>query len=179
MKGSKRGARTARTLRTVPRPQLVVFVGGRDAADAWMATALFAMLADADRARPVLAAHLPDARLLSEPMVALREAGCDASGVVIRQPNAALFASAGLVVTMGTSSRRDLLAGTPQRNREHWWVPAALGVDSRERARLARDLIRSRVAMLVNMEGWGRPDLSRDTARVTRPRRTVDVLAAL
>lgn len=179
MNGSKRVAKTTRAVRSSARPLSVVFVGGRNTGDAWMATALFAMLADADRARPVLAAHLPDARILSEPIAALREAGCDATAVVVRQPDADLFASADLVVTTGTSSQRDLLAAIPQHQREHWWVPDALGADPGERARHARDLIRSRVAMLVNMEGWARADLSREKARVTRPPSTVEVLAGL
>jgi protein-tyrosine-phosphatase len=117
--------------------------------------------------------------MLSEAIAALRESECDASAVVVRKPSAALFASADLVVTIGTTYRRDLLTATPQHRREHWLIPGRLGADAREHAHLARDLIRSRVAMLVCIQGWGRADLSRDTARVTRPRRTVELVATL
>jgi hypothetical protein len=37
-------------------------------------------------------------------------------------------------------------------------------------ARTLRDLLRARVAMLVFSEGWGRPEMSREDARVTRAR---------
>lgn len=158
--------------------QTVVFTSG-DAGHAWMATALFAMLADSERARPVLAASTPSARILYEALAAVREAGCDPSAVIVREPSASLFASADLVVTMGSTYRRELLAHTPHHRREHWLVPEVLGADAFERARLARDLIRSRVAMLVFMEGWGRPGLSREAARATRPRRTAEMQAAL
>lgn len=158
--------------------QTVVFTSG-DAGHAWMATALFAMLADSERARPVLAASMPSARILYEALAAVREAGCDASDVIVREPSASLFASADLVVTMGSTYRRELLVDTPHHRREHWLVPEVLGADTFERARLARDLIRSRVAMLVFMEGWGRLDLSREAARATRPRRTAEMQAAL
>lgn len=165
--------------RAVAHRHSVVFTSGGDAADAWMATALFAMLADRGRAQAVLAASLPNARVLSEATAVLHESDVDAGAVVVRKPSVALFASADLVVTLGTTYRRELLKATPQHRREHWLIPSSLGRDAQERARLARDLIRSRVAMLVNIEGWGRADLSRDSARVTRPRQTAEILAAL
>jgi len=165
--------------RGLPHRHTIVFTSGADAADGWMATALFAMLADRERAQPVLAADVANTRLLSEAVAALRESECDASAVVVRKPSVALFATADLVVTIGTTYRRDLLAATPQHRREHWLIPGPLGADMSDRARVSRDLIRSRVAMLVCIEGWGRADLSRDTARVTLPRRTAEMLASL
>jgi len=162
-----------------PAPHTVVFVGGGAAGDAWMAAALFSMLADPHRARPILAAKIPAPRALSLAAEVLRESGCDAEGVVVREPTAALVATADVVVTMGNSFRRELLAATPHERREHWLVPEALGSSPAERTRYVFDLIRSRVAMLVLMEGWKRPDISRETARVTRGRRTVEALASL
>jgi protein-tyrosine-phosphatase len=137
------------------------------------------MLADSERARPVLAAGMRHAQIGNDAIAAVREAGCAPSDVVMREASASLFASADLVVTMGSSYRRELLATTPPHRREHWLIPEVLGADTLERTRLARDLIRSRVAMLVFMEGWGRTDLSREAARATRPRRTEEMQAAL
>jgi protein-tyrosine-phosphatase len=160
-------------------PRTVLFVGGGEAGDAWMAAALFSMVADPRRAQPILAAKVPSARVLSLAAEVLRESGCDTSGIVVREPTAALVRSADVVVTMGSSFRRKLLAATPHDRREHWLVPEAVGSSPVERVRYVCDLIRSRVAMLVLMEGWGRPDISREAARVTRRPRTVEALASL
>lgn len=157
--------------------QTVVFAGG-DPGDAWMATALFSMLADPTRAIPILAARLPSARALSLAVEVMRESDWDPSGLVVREPSTTLFGSADVVVTIGTSFRRELLAATPQHRREHWLIPERIGSTPLERERHARELIRSRVAMLVLMEGWERRGISRDKARVTRPRVTLDALTS-
>lgn len=143
-----------------------------------MATVLFSMLADPMRAIPILAARLPSARALSLAVEVMRESDWDPSGLVVREPSTALFGSADVVVTLGASYRRELLAATPQHRREHWLIPERIGTTALERTRHARELIRSRVAMLVLMEGWERRDISREKARVIRPRVTLDALAS-
>ena len=50
--------------------------------------------------------------------------------------------------------------------------PQATETQAVVRARKLRDALRARVAMLVFMEGWGRPEMSRETERLARPTAT-------
>jgi len=75
------------------------------------------------------------------------------------------------LVTIGHAgrSRGPRLPGVPWRH-EHWSLaPRTSETPAAVRARLLRDDLRARVAMLISMEGWGRPEMSRETERRTRP----------
>jgi arsenate reductase (thioredoxin) len=160
-------------------PELVVFVCTDDSGAAHIGTAWFQMLADPRKARTVLASPRGIARISPEIVTALQETGGNLQTVHARTMTVELLASADLVVTMGRSFHRGSLgAATPDR-REHWLIPNLDGVTELDRARSLRDVIRSRVAMLVFTEGWGRADISREAARVTRPRRTGDFFAVV
>lgn len=169
------------SVRDTTVPQLIVFAGSDDVGRAQIAVAWFGLLADPTKARAVFA--LPSARgtarILPDVLAALRESGLDLTAMRPREMTSDLVAAADLIVTMGGTFARRLMGGAAPFRREHWLVPSAGGAGDRDRARSLRDLIRSRVAMLVFSEGWGRADISRETARVTRTRRTSETFAAL
>jgi arsenate reductase len=169
------------SIRNTSVHQTIVFACSDDIGRAQIACAWFGLLADPRKARAVLA--LPSARggprILPDVLAALRESGLELTTIRARELTSHLVASADLIVTMGGTFARRLLGGAAPFRREHWLVPSAGDAGDRDRARSLRDLIRSRVAMLVFSEGWGRADLSRETARVTRTRRTSETFAAL
>jgi len=93
-----------------------------------------------------------------------------------------------VTLSSGRQSRVKLPPTT--RRREHWTIPrrktagaskarsvraraTAETQDALLEARALRDALRARVAMLVFSEGWGRPEISREDARVTRARPVV------
>ena len=152
-------------------PELVVFTGINDLGCAHMAAAWFPMLADPQKARAVLASPRGSIRLSPEIVAAMGESGVESKVVRPQILTPELLASADLVVTMGETFERGFLLTHGPLHREHWMVePEPVNTDGPGRARSLRDLIRSRVAMLVFTEGWGRADISREAARVTRPR---------
>jgi protein-tyrosine-phosphatase len=157
-------------------PRLVVFACGNDVGRAHLATMWFGMLADPAKARAVCASSSRLAR--AEPKIAavLRKDELPPGGKRPLALTRELLLSASLVITIGDSSNRgELDLPGPTRRREHWLVPEIDGPEGLDRARDMRDLLRSRVAMLAFMEGWGRADISREAARVTRIRRPTDV----
>ena len=151
--------------------ELVVFAGLEELAGAYMAAAWFGMLAAPEKARAVLGARRIPVRIPAQVASAMEESEVDLKAVVTRPLTAALLESADLIVTLGGTFERGFLATAAPLHREHWMVESepASG-HGPDRARSLRDLIRSRVAMLVFTEGWGRTDISREAARVTRPR---------
>jgi arsenate reductase len=160
-------------------PELIVFVSAGDSGAAQIGTAWFQMLADPRKARAVLASARGIARMSPDVVTALAETGGRLETVYARTLTGDLLGSADLVITMGRSfDRASLGPATPDR-REHWLIPSLDGTTELDRARSLRDVIRSRVAMLVFTEGWGRADISRDAARVTRPRRASDSFAVV
>lgn len=161
-------------------PELVVFAASMDdVGSAYMATAWFALLADSKKARAVLARSRPVVRIPPHVSTAMRETGVSAETVETQPLTPDLLISADLIVTMGSSFDRGLLAIRAPLYREHWLVEAeAAQRDGAGRTRSLRDLIRSRVAMLVFTEGWERPGISRQDARVTRSRWHGEALAS-
>lgn len=174
MSRKKHSARTDET-----NPEVVVFAGIDAIGCAQMGAAWFQMLADPKKARAVLAAPRTSVRLQPHIVAAMSECGAEMKTVQTRALTPEILESADLVVTMGGTFERGVLAkGTPLR-REHWMVePEPANIDEAGRIRSLRDLIRSRVAMLVFTEGWGRADISREAARVTRPRWHGEAFAA-
>ncbi|MBC8132929.1 MAG: arsenate reductase ArsC [Deltaproteobacteria bacterium] len=160
-------------------PELVVFASPDDIGSAQMATAWFSLLSDPLKARAVLGGGRVPVRIAAHVAAAMRENGVDLRTVETRLLTPALLTSADLVVTMGGSFDRGLLDIPAPIHREHWLVEAeAPQHDGRGRSRSLRDLIRSRVAMLVFTEGWERAGISRADARVTRPRWHNEAFAA-
>jgi arsenate reductase (thioredoxin) len=151
-------------------PQLVVFACTDDVGGSQIAAAWFSALSDPFRARAVLVGVHGIPRIPPDVVVALKEMGHDPKGVYARSLTPELLAAADLVVTMGDTFDRGILGTIPPVRREHWLIPDPVGTASLARARSLRDLIRSRVAMLVFTEGWGRADISRELASVTRTR---------
>jgi len=165
--------------RDAGRPHLVIFacfdaLGCGDVAAAW-----FALLADPHKARAVVTNSQGFLRIPAEMVVAAKEAGVPLAAIHVRRLSDDLIAAADLVVTMDETFHRVLLGATTPRRREHWVVGAEVSGDGIDRARALHDLIRSRVAMLVFSEGWGRADISREAARVTLPRRRTEYIATL
>ncbi len=159
-------------------PQLVVFPCTDDVGRAQVAVAWFRLLADPVKARAVLATDLAAPRILADLPAVLKEKGLLLTSIHARQMTDDLIAAADRVVTMGGTFSRRLLGGAPPRRREHWLIPSAGAAGDRDLARDLCELIRSRVAMLVFSEGWGRANSSRESARVTRSHRANDFHAA-
>ena len=174
MTHKKHGARTDET-----NPEVVVFAGIDAIGCAQMGAAWFQMLADPKKARAVLAGPRPSIRLQPEIAAAMSECGADMKTVQMQALTPEMLESADLVVTMGGTFERGVLVKGAPLHREHWMVePEPANTDEPGRIRSLRDLIRSRVAMLVFTEGWGRADISREAARVTRPRWHSEAFAA-
>lgn len=178
----------------VHRPRLVLFVGAPASSCAPVAALWFGALAAESKARIVLAYAAGTSASLSPELVeALTENGLDARRLIARTLTPELLAAADLVVTLssGRPSRAKLPPTT--RRREHWTIldrtappkarlttgaaakasAASASAPASKRdalgdARALRDTLRARVAMLVFSEGWGRPEISREDARVTR-----------
>lgn len=179
---SKERRANVASIREVTGPELVVFAGLDEWGCAAMAAAWFPMLADPRKARAVVAGGSMSRTLEAQVSAALRESGADLRAVQTVPLTAALLRNADLVVTMDESFARGLLMTRGHEiqvpvHREHWMVaPESVAFtdtdvsDAQTQTRGLRDLVRSRVAMLVFTEGWSRADLSREMARVTRSR---------
>jgi protein-tyrosine-phosphatase len=175
------------------RPRLVLFVGAPNSGPAAVATLWFGALATEGKATVVLA-HADGAppMVSAELMLALSEDGLDPRRLLPRPLTPGLVAAADLVVTMSSGTRSRMKLPPTTRRREHWTISDASAKPSAKRsananktassrargprpdalagARSLRDLLRARVAMLVFSEGWGRPEMSREDARLTRAR---------
>jgi protein-tyrosine-phosphatase len=178
------------------RPRLVVFVGNKTTPAASLAVLWFAALAAETKASVVLACVDGAPILPPELVAATMECGLDARRLIARTLTPELIAAADLIVTISAGRRSAGRLLKTARRKEHWTVvdaaverrkkaggAAARGTKARTRAnRLAitqdaildgrklRDSLRARVAMLVFSEGWGRPEISREEARVTPAR---------
>ena len=170
------------------RRRLVLFVGPANSGLAPAAALWFGALATEGKATVVLA--YPDgapAMLSPELMLALSEDGLEPRRLLARPLTPELVAAADLVVTMSGGARSRMKLPPTTRRREHWTISQARAKAKAKakgprvaaqaatpaplaEARALRDLLRARVAMLVFSEGWGRPEISREDARVTRTR---------
>ena len=158
------------------RPRRVLFVGPSPLAP--MAAVCFSAFAVPTRATVSFATSGGKSGASRAPVEALmREVGLLAGRPLERALDAALIAATELVVTIGRAvglgrGRDPRLPSVPRRH-EHWLLPApGRGESPHVRARKLRDALRARVAMLVFMEGWGRPEASRDSSRLTPPSAT-------
>jgi len=180
------------------RPRLVLFVGTTANSYAPVAALWFAALAAESKATIVLGYADDAPPLGPEMMMALSENGIDIRRVIARTLTPELLAAADLVVTLSSGRQPRVKLPATTRRREHWTIPDPAVASARARAqvgrkratvgnapsararaaagekdtlldaRALRDALRARVAMLVFSEGWGRPEISREDARVTR-----------
>lgn len=172
----------------IHRPRLVLFVGigGVASASASGAALWFGTLAAQGKATAVLASiGGPPAE--SPPLVAaMAERGFETRRLIARALTPELIAAADLIVTISAGRRAAIKLLKTARRKEHWTIANVLdgprrvaratakdqrtaNGDSMAAARMLRDDLRARVAMLVFSEGWGRREISREDARVTRP----------
>jgi arsenate reductase len=185
------------------RPRLVLFVGTPASSYAPVAALWFAALAAESKATIVLGYAGDAPPLAPEMMAALSENGIDTRRVIPRALTPELLAAADLVVTLSSGRQSRVKLPLTTRRREHWTIPDPAAASAKARARAGRkragtgnaqsartraeavkkdalldarsirDALRARVAMLVFSEGWGRPEISREDARVTRAKSLV------
>lgn len=156
-------------MREHARPQRIVFVG--PAPFAPMAAVCFKALSLPTRATAVFATRGAKPRTSAAMEKLMREVGGIEWQPLMRELDRNLIEAADLVVTIGYAgrTRSPRLPGVSWR-REHWVLaPRTSEVSGVVRARQLRDNLRARIAMLIFMEGWGRPETSRDTERRARP----------
>lgn len=166
-------APTASSRRDPEGPQRVLFIAASPLGP--MAAICFDALAVGTRATATFASRRAT-KVRQSPVIEamMREVGVHSWKGRHRVLDAALVAEADLVVTIGRPGRpRDLRLPAVPRRHEHWSLsPQATETQAAVRARKLRDSLRARVAMLVFMEGWGRPEMSRETERMARPTAT-------
>ena len=150
-------------------PQRVLFIGASPLGP--MAALCFDALALGSRATAAFASRRGKVRQSPAIDAMTRELGVHSWKGMQRVLDAALVAEADLVVTIGRPGRpRDLNLPAVPRRHEHWsFTPRSTETQPLVRARKLRDGLRARVAMLVFMEGWGRPEMTRETERLARP----------
>jgi len=151
------------------RPERIVFVG--PAPFAPMAALCFKALALPTRATVVFATRGAKPRASAVLTDMMREVGGIEWRPLLRELDVNLIEAADLVVTIGHAGRPrgPRLPGAPWRH-EHWSLaPRTSDTPAAAQARQLRDSLRARVAMLIFMEGWGRPEISRETERRARP----------
>jgi hypothetical protein len=155
--------------RNPQRPQRILFIGPAPLAP--MAAICFEALALSSKASVLFACRRGPPRPSAPIAAMIQETGVAAWQSMYHELDAALIEAADLVVTLGSSRRSTdpSLPGVPRRH-EHWSMSrGAHEHQPQVRARKLRDGLRARVAMLIFMEGWGRPEMSREAARLTRP----------
>ncbi len=128
----------------------VLFACIHNAGRSQMAAAWFNRLADPDQARAISAGTSPGNRVHPEVVAAMREVGIELEGIAPQKLTDALAASASILVTMGCEEECPVVPGV---RRMDWPLEDPKGKPV-ERVREIRDDIRTRVAKLVEAEGW-------------------------
>ena len=130
----------------------VLFACIHNAGRSQMAAAWFNALADRDRATAISAGTEPAARIHPEVRSAMREVGLDLEGVAPRKLTDDLAATASLLVTMGCGEACPVVPGL---RRMDWPIEDPKGKPI-ERVREIRDDVRTRVAGLLQEQGWSK-----------------------
>ena len=130
----------------------VIFACVHNAGRSQMAEAFFNRGADPSRARALSAGTEPAARVHSEVVEVMREAGFDLSAARPVRLTPVLTRSASLLVTMGCGEACPVV---PALEREDWPLQDPKE-QPRARVREIRDEIRQRVDELLRLRGWGR-----------------------
>lgn len=135
------------------KPATVIFACVHNAGRSQMAAALFELLADPAKARPISAGTQPGPRVHPEVVEVMREEGLDLSTRAPRLLTDALAREASLLVTMGCGESCPVVPGLERRD---WPLQDPKGQPA-DTVRAIRDDIRDRVRALVVERGWGRP----------------------
>jgi arsenate reductase len=115
-----------------------------------MAAAWFNALADANKARAISAGTEPGARVHPEVLQAMREVGIDLEGVAPRKLTDELAKDSAILITMGCGEQCPHISGL---RRMDWPLEDPKG-KSVERVREIREEVKTRVAELLQAEGW-------------------------
>jgi arsenate reductase (thioredoxin) len=129
----------------------VIFACRHNAGRSQMAAALFARMADPERAQAVSAGTTPAARVHPEVVEVMRELGTDLSSAKPRMLTTELAAGSRLLVTMGCGEECPHVPGVEVLD---WPLEDPKGQPI-EHVREIRDEIRRRVTALVQARGWG------------------------
>jgi len=130
----------------------IIFACVHNAGRSQMAAALFNELADPAKAHAVSAGTSPGERVHPEVLDVMREDGIDLTGARPRRLTRELAAGAHMLVTMGCG---DDCPYVPGAIRDDWPLEDPKGKPI-ARVREIRDEVRSRVANLIQREGWAR-----------------------
>jgi arsenate reductase len=133
-----------------PAMNRVIFACVRNAGRSQMAAAFFNALAAPEKARAVSAGTRPGERVHPEVVTVMRESGIDLSTARPQNLTVDFARGARLLVTMGCG---DECPVGPGARREDWPLQDPKGQPV-ERVRAIRDEIKTRVARLVEAEGW-------------------------
>jgi arsenate reductase len=130
----------------------VIFACVHNAGRSQMAAAFLTQLADPGKARAISAGTQPGSRVHPEVVAAMQEVGVDVSAAKPQLLTTELAAGARMMVTMGCGEQCPVLPGLESLD---WPLEDPKGKPV-ERVREIRDEIRSRVAELILVQGWGR-----------------------
>ncbi len=128
----------------------VIFACVHNAGRSQMAAAFFNALAAPEKARAVSAGTQPGERVHPEVVTVMREAGIDLSTARPQRLTVDFARGARLLVTMECGDECPVVPGA---RREDWPLQDPKGQPV-ERVRAIRDEIKTRVARLVEAEGW-------------------------
>src|SRR5688500_3144742 len=122
-----------------------------------MAAAWFNRLADPAKARAISAGTDPGTQVHPEVVVAMREVGMDLSHAATTRLTPRVAEQAQMLITMGCGDQCPVVPGA---KRDDWPLEDPKG-QPLERVRAIRDDVRSRVATLIEQEGWARDSAPR------------------
>jgi len=131
----------------------VLFACVHNAGRSQMAAAFFNQLADPAKARAVSAGTAPGPRVHPEVVTAMRETGIDLEHAGTQRLSPELAAQGQFLITMGCGDECPVIPGV---RRDDWALDDPKGRPI-EDVRRIRDDVRSRVATLIEREGWSRP----------------------
>jgi arsenate reductase (thioredoxin) len=128
----------------------VLFACVHNAGRSQMAAAWFNRVADPQKARAISAGTDPGTNVHPEVVAAMSEIGVDLSGASTTKLTPELAQQAQVLVTMGCGDQCPFVPGA---KRDDWPLEDPKN-KSIEKVRGIRDEIRSRVAKLIESEGW-------------------------
>ena len=128
----------------------VLFACIHNAGRSQMAAAWFNALADRTKAQAISAGTEPGTRVHPEVLQAMREVGIDLEGAAPRKLTDELAKSSAILITMGCGEQCPHIPGL---RRMDWPLEDPKG-KSVERVREIREEVRTRVAELLQAEGW-------------------------
>jgi arsenate reductase len=131
---------------------IVLFACVENAGRSQMAEAFFNAMADPARARAISAGTSPGTRVHPEVVETMREVGLDLTHARPQRLTVNLASRADLLVTMGCGDACPVVPGLRVID---WPLPDPKG-RSPDEVRAIRDDIRTRVADLIEREGWRR-----------------------